>query len=118
MKHNAYTGKGLRELNVKDLLEKHYLKSSWHKNMADNYRSMHAHVIRVPEDIILFYSYRTLVAAYDIRTNTYWYGKHVYSATTQKQITAWSGICAADRRKDIANGHATEFDNFEQVSIY
>lgn len=50
-------------------------------------------------------SYSTLVGVYNSREGRYYFtSDHDYSATTAKQVTQWSGIGTAERRKGMESG--------------
>lgn len=50
-------------------------------------------------------SYSTLVGAYNRAEGRYYFtDAHDYSVTTAKQVTQWSGIGTADRRKGMESG--------------
>lgn len=117
-KRNIYKEEmqGKRMQEVMDLLAI-YKSSCTYQYMDDNFYHMHAHEVRTSEGLILFYSYTTLVAAYDCYMKIYWYGSHTFSTTTAKQLTRWTGVNTANRRKEIKEGAAMEFDNFRYISI-
>ncbi len=50
-------------------------------------------------------SYSTLVGVYNRVEDKWWFtGAHDYSVTTAKQVTQWSGIGTAERRRGLESG--------------